>query len=92
MDIRERFFNLQNTKYRDFHSKLMPTIDKEKIIGITVPNIKKLAKEIADTPEACQFLTTLPHEYYEENNLHAFLVAGIENFDDCKKQFKIMKK
>ena len=83
MDIRERLFKLQNTEYRDFHSKLIPTIEKEKIIGITIPNIKKLAKEIANTPEACQFLTTLPHEYYEENNLHAFLVAQLNDFDNC---------
>lgn len=83
MDIRKRLFDMQNIEYREFHSKLMPTIEKDRIIGITVPNIRKLAKEIADSPEACQFLTKLPHRYYEENNLHAFLIAQIKNFDNC---------
>lgn len=83
MDIRKRLFDMQNIEYREFHSKLMPTIAKDRIIGITVPNIRKLAKEISDTPEACQFLAKLPHGYYEENNLHAFLIEQIKDFDNC---------
>ena len=83
MDIKKRLFDMQDLAYRDFHSRLMPTIPKERIIGIKVPNIRKFAKEITNTPEACQFLTDLPHEYYEENNLHALLIAEIKNFDEC---------
>ncbi len=74
---------MENIEYREFHTKLMPAVEKERIIGITIPNIRKLAKEIADTPEACRFLTELPHNYYEENNLHAFLIAQIKDFDNC---------
>lgn len=65
---------LQDEKYREFHSKLMPTIDPDTIIGIRVPVLRRYAKEIAGTPEAEAFLKELPHRYYEENNLHGFLL------------------
>lgn len=74
-------FELQDLKYRDFHAKLMPTVDKEKIIGVRVPQLRKMAKRVKGTMEAEAFLKKLPHEYYEENNLHAFLVEFIKDFD-----------
>ena len=77
----EKLFELQDLKYRDFQSKLMPTVDKEKIIGIRVPCLRKFAKEICGSYEAEEFLKKIPHEYYEENNLHAFLVEKIKDFD-----------
>ena len=83
MNVKERLFELQNLTYRDFHSKLMPTVEKKKIIGVKIPNIRKLAKQIANTPDACEFMSSLPHEYYEENNLHAFLIAELKDFDNC---------
>lgn len=83
MDIRKRLFEMQDIKYREFHSKLMPTVAKERVIGIQVPKIRKLAEKIAYTPDACEFMDTLPHEYYEENNLHAFIVSEIKNFEEC---------
>lgn len=79
--MKNELFKLQDLKYRDFHAKLMPTVDKERIIGVRVPDIRKLAKRVQGTAEAEMFLSQLPHEYYEENNLHAFLVEGIKDFD-----------
>ncbi len=76
-------FKLQDLKYRDFHAKLMPTIDKEKIIGVRVPELRKLAKRIRGTEAANEFLKKLPHKYYEEDNLHAFLVEQIKDFDEA---------
>lgn len=81
--IQQRLFDLQDLEYRAFHSKLMPTVDSSKIIGVRTPALRKLAKELAKTQEAEPFLQTLPHEYYEENNLHAFLVEGIKDYDEC---------
>lgn len=81
--IQQRLFDLQDLEYRAFHSKLMPTVDPAKIIGVRTPALRKLAKEIAKTSEAKPFLQTLPHEYYEENNLHAFLVEGMKDYDEC---------
>lgn len=77
----EKILKLQDLEYRDFHAKLMPTVDKEKIIGVRVPHLRKLAKSAFGSKEAEEFLKELPHEYYEENNLHAFFVEQIKDFD-----------
>ncbi len=81
--IEGRLFELQDPRYRDFHSRLMPTIDKETIIGVRTPALRKLAKEYAKMPESAEFLKQLPHRYYEENNLHGFLIEGIKDYDAC---------
>lgn len=77
----EKILKLQDLEYRDFHAKLMPTVDKEKIIGVRVPHLRALAKSAFGSYEAEEFIKKLPHEYYEENNLHAFLVEQIKDFD-----------
>lgn len=79
--MKTELFKLQDLKYRDFHARLMPTVDKERIIGVRVPDLRKLAKRVQGTDEAEGFLKELPHTYYEENNLHAFLVELIKDFD-----------
>lgn len=71
---------MQDLNYRDFHARLMPTIDKKTIIGVRTPMLRKYAKQIKNTPMAAAFLQELPHTYYEENNLHAFLLS--EKTDD----------
>lgn len=81
--VQARLFELQDLTYRDFHSKLMPTVPKEKIIGVRVPQLRRFAKEFAKTKEAKEFLEILPHKYYEEDNLHAFLIEQIKDFDKC---------
>ena len=79
--ILERLFALQDKDYRAFQSKLIPAVAPETIIGVRTPLLRKLAKELAGTSEAESFLRKLPHTYYEENNLHAFLVEKIRNYD-----------
>lgn len=81
--VQAKLFELQDLDYRDFHSKLMPTVPKEKIIGVRVPELRKFAKEFGKTQEAKDFLKILPHKYYEEDNLHAFLIEQIKDFDEC---------
>ncbi len=83
IDILKRLFELRDEKYRDFQSKLMPTVECEKVIGVRVPLIRKLAKELSKTSEAEKFLSILPHKYYEENCLHAFLIELTADFDEC---------
>ena len=61
----------------------MPDIDKETVIGVRTPELRKFAKEIAGSAQADEFLSTLPHTYYEENNLHAFLIEQIKDYDIC---------
>lgn len=70
-------FENQDLKYRDFHAKLVPSIDKERIIGVRTPVIRAFAKQLASNGGYQQFLDRLPHFYTEENNLHAALIAHV---------------
>lgn len=79
--ITNRIKELSEPEYKSFHSKLMPTVDENKILGVRIPLLRKLAKEIYGTKSANDFLKELPHEFYEENNLHAFVLEQIKDFD-----------
>ena len=81
--ITGRLFELQDTGYRDFQSRLMPDVPKEKVIGVRTPALRKLAKDLAGTEEAAAFILQLPHKYYEEDNLHTFLICEMKDYDDC---------
>jgi 3-methyladenine DNA glycosylase AlkD len=59
----------------------MPTVDTETVIGVRTPDLRKLAKEYSKTSEASDFLKILPHRYYEENNLHGFLIETIKDYN-----------
>ena len=85
MSIYEKLAAHSDAEYRDFQSKLVPNIDKEKIIGVRTPAMRSIAKEVSGSKEAAAFLASLPHEYYEENLVHFFLVAMIKDFDECVK-------
>ena len=82
-ELQRSLFELQDLKYRDFQSKLLPKTEKEKIIGVRTPILRKFAKEFAQTKEAQNFLQELPHQYYEENNLHLMLVTQICDYKKC---------
>lgn len=79
-DIRQRLFALQDEKFRDFHSRLIPTVPPDSIIGVRTPELRKLAKEVGTEPA---FLSDLPHKYYDENQLHALIISGMKDFDEC---------
>ena len=81
-NLQKQLFELQDLKYRDFHARLIPTIDKEKVIGIRTPQLRKFAKEYAKTEGAKQFLKELPHTYYEENNLHMMIISGRKDYEE----------
>ena len=80
-DIQKQLFSMQDLRYKAFHSKLIPTVDPERIIGIRTPVLRKFAKEFAKSEDSEKFLADLPHTYYEENNLHAFLLEKVRDFD-----------
>ena len=86
--LQKQLFELQDLKYRDFHSKLMPETDKETVIGIRTPVLRKFAKEFAGTSEAEAFLRQLPHRFYEENNLHMMLITGIKDYEKCMEEIQ----
>ena len=83
MPITEELFQLQDKKYALFHSKLMPTVSQDSIIGIRVPELRKIAKRIEGSWEAYEFINKLPHTYYDENVLHGLLISGIKDYAEC---------
>ena len=86
--IRKQLMTLQDEKYREFQCRLMPTVDPANVIGVRTPILRGFAKELRKTlskAEMQEFLHDLPHRYYEENNLHAFLIEQIKDFDQARK-------
>ena len=82
-EIRAELFKMQDMNYRDFNSKLIPTVDKESMIGIRTPDLRKYAKQLGKSSDAIEFLQTLPHKYFDENQLHAFIISEIKDFKSC---------
>mgnify|MGYP000917815308 FL=1 len=82
-DIRTELFKMQDMDYRDFNSKLIPTVDKESMIGIRTPELRKYAKQLGKSSEVIGFLQDLPHKYFDENQLHAFIISEIKDFKNC---------
>ena len=83
MTIYDRLLKHQDEEYREFQSKLVPNIPKESILGVRTPDMRAVTKEVFGTPEAEEFLKSLPHGCYEENLVHFFLIAKIKDFDTC---------
>ena len=82
-EITAKLFELQDLEYREFHSNLVPTKDPDAIIGVRVPHLRKLAKELIKEMDVTPFLKELPHQYNEENVLHAFFIEAIKDYDEC---------
>lgn len=80
-DIRAHLLSMEDLGYKKFHSALMPTVDADTIIGVRVPVLRKYAKELFKNGFFEGFLNDLPHKYYEENNLHAFLIEQEKDYD-----------
>ena len=80
MDIIARLFEMQDKAYRDFQMKLIPDKPSEQAIGVRTPELKKLAKELEKSGEAKEFITELPHRYFDEMQLHAFIISDEKDF------------
>jgi hypothetical protein len=83
MSVYEMLLEAKDDKYRDFQVKLVPNISPDTIIGVRTPDMRKIAKEVFNSPEKDEFLKELPHKYYEENLVHFFIIAMIKDFDEC---------
>lgn len=82
-DILKKLYALQDTAYRDFQGKLLPTVNSKTIIGVRTPDLRKLAKELAKQDDIGTFLDTLPHTYFDENQLHAFILSELKDYGRC---------
>lgn len=79
--ITELLFELRDEEYAAFQAKLTPSVDKEQFIGVRVPEVRKLAKQLKNEPSASEFIRELPHKYYDENMLHGLLISEIKDYE-----------
>ena len=82
-EIRDRLFSLQDAKYRELQIKILPNLEPESIIGVRTPELRQMAKELAVREETGAFLKNLPHRYFDENQLHAFILSGMKDYTAC---------
>lgn len=78
MPLSEVLFSLQDAKYRKFQQNLIPNIAPDSIIGVRTPELRRLSMEVENRE---RFLASLPHSYFEENQIHAFLLEREKDFD-----------
>ena len=82
-EIRNELFSLQDKKYRDFQAKLIPTVAPETIIGVRTPALRQYAKQLSRHEDITAFLEQLPHVYFDENQLHAFILSEVKDYAEC---------
>ena len=82
-EIQKRLFDLSDEKYADFQAKLTPTVERDLFIGVRVPEVRKLAKELYRSNQYETFLKELPHRYYDENMLHGLILSEFKDYDLC---------
>ena len=85
-DIRQALFGMQDTKYRDFQVKLIPGSDPETMIGVRTPDLRSYAKELLKRGDVSEFLSELPHRYFDENQLHAFILSDMKDYETCVRE------
>lgn len=89
-EIQKKLFELQDIEYRNFQAKLIPVLSSDSVIGVRTPELKALAKIYAKELESSEnlrfFLSDLPHKYFDENQLHAFILCEIKDFETCIKK------
>ena len=79
--LQEKLYSLQDKKYQSFQYKLIPTIDANKIIGVRTPDLRLLAKEMNKDKYVEEFINDLPHAYFEENQIHSFLIGMQKDYN-----------
>ena len=82
-DLLQKLYDLQDLKYRDMQIRIIPGAEPESVIGVRTPELRSIAAEMLKAGDYGSFLEALPHKYFEENQLHAFIISGIKDFDEC---------
>ena len=78
--IQNDLFNMRDEKFAQFNASLIPTTESKKVIGVRTPDLRKYAKTISDSDK---FLSELPHKYFEENQIHTFILSDIRDIEKC---------
>ena len=82
-DIRGWLQARQDTKYREMQVKILPSLSPGAIVGVRTPDLRKYAKEIGRREDVKEFLESLPHRFFEENQLHAFIISDLKDYGQC---------
>ena len=82
-EIRDKLYSLQDPKYREMQIRILPNLEPESIIGVRTPELRRMAKELAGREGIDAFLNDLPHRYFDENQLHAFILSGMKDYAEC---------
>ena len=82
-EIVAELFRMQDKKYAAFQAKLIPTVAADRVIGVRTPELRAFAKELSKDEDVGAFLAALPHQYFDEDQLHAFVISGEKDFDKC---------
>lgn len=82
-EIRDELMKLQDLKYRDMQIKIIPSVEADAIIGVRTPELRKLAKQFAKREDVSDFLNDLPHKYFDEDQLHAFIISEMKDYEAC---------
>lgn len=82
-EIQQELFANRDEKYGSFQATLLPTIDQDSVIGVRTPTLRAFAKTLYNQNDFSSFVNDLPHTYFDENQLHAFLISQIKDFDLC---------
>ncbi len=82
-EIRNTLFSMRDEAYRAFQIRLIPTVAPERVIGVRTPALRQYAKRLLKTDSIDAFLDATPHKYFDENQLHAFIISEIRDFELC---------
>ena len=82
-DIRKELKKLQDKGYRDMQVTIIPTVEADSIIGVRTPALRQLAKELSKREDVSKFIEDVPHKFFEENQLHAFILSGMKDAESC---------
>ena len=88
-EIREELHKHQDLKYRDLQIKILPSVKPEAIIGVRTPELRKYAKQLSKREDIQEFLDDLPHKFFDEDQLHAFILSEMKDYEKCIGQLEI---
>ncbi len=80
-NVIKSLYAVADAVYKDFNSSLVPTVDKNCFIGVRTPKLRAMARDMLKSGVYKDFIHILPHKYFEENQLHAFIISGFRDFD-----------
>ena len=82
-EIVTELFKMRDADYAQFQGKLIPTVSSDRVIGVRTPALRAFAKDLYKDPDIDEFLCATPHQYFDEDQLHAFVISLEKDFDKC---------